>query len=197
MKPRILRETFKQVTIKVGRSHKWVVDYLGEPDPDVSWIFKDSTLSNGDRINIENTDHHTEFAISNAKRKDAGLYTLKIENRNGKDEETVELVILGMFLLPNIIEWLLCKFSCGLITDIIVMITYIKVNTEDYILNYWYATGKPSKPRGPLEVSNVHDTGCKLKWKEPEDDGGMPIKEYEIEKMDLATGKWVRAGKVG
>ena len=48
-----------------------------------------------------------------------------------------------------------------------------------------------------MDVSNIHDTGCKLKWKEPEDDGGMPIKEYEIEKMDLATGKWVRAGKVG
>ena len=56
--------------------------------------------------------------------------------------------------------------------------------------------GKPSSPKGPLDVSNVHDTGCRLKWEEPEDNGGMPIKEYEIEKMDLATGKWVRAGKV-
>lgn len=50
---------------------------------------------------------------------------------------------------------------------------------------------------GPLDVSNVHDTGCRLKWEKPDDDGGMPIKEYEVEKMDLATGKWVRCGKVG
>lgn len=57
--------------------------------------------------------------------------------------------------------------------------------------------GRPTKPKGPLDVSNVHDTGCRLKWEKPEDDGGMPIKEYEIEKMDLATGKWVRCGKVG
>lgn len=45
-------------------------------------------------------------------------------------------------------------------------------------------------------MSNVHDTGCTLKWEEPKDDGGLPIKEYEIEKMDLATGKWIRCGKV-
>ena len=35
-----------------------------------------------------------------------------------------------------------------------------------------------------------------MKWKKPEDDGGLPIKEYEIEKMDKATGRWVRVGKV-
>lgn len=58
------------------------------------------------------------------------------------------------------------------------------------------STGKPAKCTGPLDVSNVHDTGCTLKWEEPKDDGGLPIKEYEIEKMDLATGKWIRCGKV-
>lgn len=35
-----------------------------------------------------------------------------------------------------------------------------------------------------------------MKWKKPEDDGGVPIKEYEVEKLDVATGKWMRVGKV-
>lgn len=56
--------------------------------------------------------------------------------------------------------------------------------------------GKPSPPKGPLEVSNVTAEGCKLGWKKPEDDGGVPIKEYEIEKMDTETGKWIRVGRV-
>lgn len=55
--------------------------------------------------------------------------------------------------------------------------------------------GKPSPPKGPLKVEDVTKTGCKLKWEKPEDDGGVPIKEYEIEKMDTATGKWVRVGR--
>ena len=72
------------------------MDYIGEPDPDVNWIWRDEIpLSNTERIHIENTDHHTEFSITNARRKDAGMYTLKIENRNGSDQETVELVVLG------------------------------------------------------------------------------------------------------
>lgn len=84
------------MTIKVGRNHKWSVDYIGEPEPEVSWIFKgESTLQNSERIHIENTDHHTELSVTNAQRKDAGKYTLKIENRNGMDEETVELIVLG------------------------------------------------------------------------------------------------------
>lgn len=82
-------------------------------------------------------------------RKDSGMYTLKAENRNGVDQETVELVVHG----------------------------------------------KPTSPKGPLTVSDVTANGCKLQWKKPEDDGGVPIKEYVVEKMDTATGKWVRVGR--
>lgn len=55
---------------------------------------------------------------------------------------------------------------------------------------------KPSKPEGPLEVSAVHKEGCKLKWKKPKDDGGVPLTGYVVEKMDTVTGKWVPAGSV-
>ncbi|GIY57128.1 twitchin [Caerostris extrusa] len=49
--------------------------------------------------------------------------------------------------------------------------------------------------KGPLEVSNVHAKGCKLKWQPPEDDGGKPIHHYQVEKMDTATGNWVPVGR--
>lgn len=54
---------------------------------------------------------------------------------------------------------------------------------------------KPGKPRGPLDISNITAEGCKLAWKEPEDDGGSPIEHYAVEKMDMATGRWVPAGR--
>lgn len=59
-----------------------------------------------------------------------------------------------------------------------------------------FILAKPARPEGPLEVSNITKNGCKLAWKKPADDGGTPVKEYEVEKMDTATGKWVRVGKV-
>lgn len=151
VKPRIDRSTFKAVTIKAGRTHKWNVDVTGEPAPTLTWSWRDDVpLVTTDRIKIENVDYHTDFSIVNVQRKDTGKYKLKAENRNGKDEETIELIVLS----------------------------------------------KPSPPKGPLNVSNVTEKGCKLAWKKPEDDGGCPVKEYEIEKMDTATGKWVRVGRI-
>lgn len=151
LKPRIDRNTFKSITIKAGRTHKWSVDISGEPPPEVFWIWRDDVpLTNTDRVKIENRDYHTDFTITNLTRKDTGKYTLKVVNRNGQDIETVELCVLG----------------------------------------------KPGTPQGPLKVEDITENGCKLKWKKPEDDGGVPIKEYELEKMDMATGKWVRVGHV-
>lgn len=53
---------------------------------------------------------------------------------------------------------------------------------------------KPSKPEGPIEVTGVHKEGCKLKWKKPKDDGGVPITAYVLEKQDVNTGAWVPCG---
>ncbi|XP_066902673.1 immunoglobulin-like and fibronectin type III domain-containing protein 1, partial [Halyomorpha halys] len=54
---------------------------------------------------------------------------------------------------------------------------------------------KPSKPEGPLKVSDVTKNGCKLSWKPPEDDGGAPVEYYEIEKLDPLTGQWIPCGR--
>ncbi|KAL3119184.1 hypothetical protein niasHT_003471 [Heterodera trifolii] len=54
--------------------------------------------------------------------------------------------------------------------------------------------GKPSKPLGPLEVNDVTEDGCVLRWKPPEDNGGLPIEHYEVEKLE--GGKWVRCAKL-
>lgn len=96
VKPRIDRTNFKSVVIKAGRTHKWSVDITGEPPPEVKWIWRDDIpLTTTERIKIENVDYHTDFTIVNAMRKDTGKYTLVAENVNGKDEETVELTVLG------------------------------------------------------------------------------------------------------
>jgi len=65
------------------------------------------------------------------------------------------------------------------------------------ILNCFKVTvlGRPSAPEGPLEVKDVFEDRATLSWKAPLDDGGMPIDHYEVEKMDLATGRWVPCGR--
>lgn len=55
---------------------------------------------------------------------------------------------------------------------------------------------KPGKPEGPMEVSDVHKEGCKVKWNKPKDDGGLPITGYVVEKQEAGSGRWVPAGFV-
>lgn len=55
---------------------------------------------------------------------------------------------------------------------------------------------KPTKPNGPLEVSDVFEDNLNLSWKPPDDDGGEPIEYYEVEKLDPSTGRWMPCAKV-
>ncbi|XP_070200689.1 twitchin-like isoform X4 [Littorina saxatilis] len=53
----------------------------------------------------------------------------------------------------------------------------------------------PSKPEGPLDISDVTPDGCILKWSPPLEDGGKPITNYVVEKQDLRTGTWEPVSK--
>ena len=52
--------------------------------------------------------------------------------------------------------------------------------------------GPPSRPLGPLICTDITANSCKLSWKAPSDDGGMPIQEYEIEKLCPKTKRWIK-----
>lgn len=47
---------------------------------------------------------------------------------------------------------------------------------------------KPMPPQGPLEVSDITPETCCLAWKAPLDDGGSPITNYVVEKLETSTG---------
>lgn len=74
-------------------------------------------------------------------------------------------------------------------------ITATNRNGTDSVTVEFNVLSAPGKPEGPLKVSDVTKEGCKLAWKKPIDDGGVPIKYYEVEKFDKETGRWTRVGK--
>lgn len=75
-------------------------------------------------------------------------------------------------------------------------VTATNSSGKDMVAINVVVTDKPSAPEGPLEVSDVHNEGCKLKWKRPLDDGGTPLEYYQVDKMDPETGCWVPCGRV-
>lgn len=50
---------------------------------------------------------------------------------------------------------------------------------------------RPTVPIGPLDVTDVTPDACTLSWKPPLDDGGSPITNYVVERID-ASGMWVK-----
>ena len=46
-----------------------------------------------------------------------------------------------------------------------------------------------------MQASDIHSTGCTLKWRRPKDDGGCPIEYYQVEKLDPDTGLWIPCGR--
>ncbi|KAG9509578.1 Twitchin [Fragariocoptes setiger] len=51
-----------------------------------------------------------------------------------------------------------------------------------------HVLGVPSAPQGPLAASNVTTDSCTLTWKPPADDGGAPISNYIVERLDVTPG---------
>lgn len=45
----------------------------------------------------------------------------------------------------------------------------------------------PMRPEGPLEVSEVTDSGVQLRWYPPQDAGGGPIIGYIIDARELGN----------
>ena len=79
--------------------------------------------------------------------------------------------------------------------DGIYLITAVNIHGKDMVEVRVNVVDRPGPPEGPVEITGVHKTGCKLAWKPPKDDGGLPIDHYVVEKQDLDTGIWSPVGK--
>ena len=56
--------------------------------------------------------------------------------------------------------------------------------------------GPPSAPEGPIQFSDIKSGSCVVHWKPPKSDGGLPIKQYVIERRDTKRQTWVEVDRV-
>lgn len=106
MKPRIDRTNLKPIVVRAGKQVKYDINIRGEPPPTVKWILLDKELESSGNIEIINVDYNTKLTLSDTVRKQSGLYKIVAENQHGKDEETVEITILGKFFAVEAINFI-------------------------------------------------------------------------------------------
>lgn len=56
--------------------------------------------------------------------------------------------------------------------------------------------GKPSKPTGPITVSDIQKTSATIEWKPPQSDGGLPLKGYVVELKEARKTMWKKVDKL-
>jgi len=84
----------KPIKVRAGQTVKYDVDVKGEPSPALTWRFKNIELNSNEQIQIDNIEYNTILAITETKRNNSGIYSLKAENINGFDEADVEVIVL-------------------------------------------------------------------------------------------------------
>ena len=58
------------------------------------------------------------------------------------------------------------------------------------LISYIPVLAPPSKPTGPLQVSDVTKNTCHLKWKPPHEDGGSKVTGYKVERREVGKPYW-------
>lgn len=83
------------VILHAGQSTAFEIPFTGNPQPKVTWTFKDGPLPDAKRMEAETIYNMTTVRLGHVIRSDSGNYTVKLENTNGIAEITIKLLVLG------------------------------------------------------------------------------------------------------
>lgn len=94
VKPKIVTP-LKDVVVKAGTILHMVIDFVGEPQPEVFWTVNSDALKTDKRSTITSVGYHTIVNRVDAQRSDSGAYKLTLKNSSGTDEGTFNVTVLG------------------------------------------------------------------------------------------------------
>lgn len=99
--PKIDRKNLQKRKIKVGLDLRFEADVTGEPEPTITWTFKEQTQKSSGRVTIENKEYHTSFVLIKVTREDSGKYTVTAKNDSGTDTVDIEVQVVSKPAKPK------------------------------------------------------------------------------------------------
>ena len=169
----------RDLTLSANSMLKFDVGIIGEPVPTAQWSIGGLPLryAHSENWNTSRMTHNAEQILS--------LWFVYWWNRASKTIQIDSPDYSSKLVIRNV-----QRGDSGEYT-----ITASNSSGKDSVTVNVNVTDKPESPQGPLAVSDVHKEGCKLKWKRPKDDGGLPLDYYQVEKLDPQTGIWMPCGR--
>lgn len=83
------------LTLKTGQSTAIEIPFSGNPQPKVKWTFNGGKYTDPKRIKDETIYNMTSLTLAKVKRKDAGKYSVTLENEYGQATISVNINVLG------------------------------------------------------------------------------------------------------
>jgi len=94
--PRFTKELAERtLTLPVGSSTAIELPFAASPQPTVTWSFNGGKLPDPKRFKTDTITAMTSLTMAKLVRKDAGKYSVLVENEHGKCELDVTLLVLG------------------------------------------------------------------------------------------------------
>jgi len=102
VKPFIVGEGLKNVTVKKGQTIRFDIKYDGEPEPAATWVKGTDNLKfDNQRICLDQLERNSSITIKKSVRKDTGKYKLVLSNSSGTIESEAQVVVLDRPLPPG------------------------------------------------------------------------------------------------
>lgn len=99
------------LTLKAGASTAIELPFTANPQPKVTWQYNGGKLPDPKRMKYDIIYNMTSFTLAKAQRKDAGDYSVTLENEFGKGKITVKIIVLGNTSTPIIVA--VCTRNCS------------------------------------------------------------------------------------
>jgi Immunoglobulin I-set domain len=83
------------LTLNAGASIPLEIPFTANPQPKVTWTYNGGNLPDAKRFKTQTITCMTSITMAKVVVKDAGDYTVTLENENGKASFTTKLIVLG------------------------------------------------------------------------------------------------------
>lgn len=102
VKPFIVGDELKNITVKKGQTVRYEIKYDGEPEPEVAWYKGSQRLVfDNQRVCSHQMERITSITIKKALRKDTDTYKLVLTNSSGTLETKAQVIVLDRPLAPR------------------------------------------------------------------------------------------------
>ena len=79
--------------VLAGTDCQLALNYVGYPQPDVTWLFNDQEISQSDAYDMAISDGEVRLIVRNVREDQTGSYSCRLRNKFGMTEVTARLTV--------------------------------------------------------------------------------------------------------